>query len=115
MLQLARVARQPQQLERVDELRAGAERLSVSTRPTMPVEEVFDQRLDVLRPLSQRREADGERVESVKEVFAEAALPHKLLKVSVGRGDDADVHVHFAVVAHAEHAPLLYDTQELRL
>ena len=111
----SRVAWQPHQLERLDELGAGAQRLPVAPERTVLDEEVLDQRPYVVRPLPQRREVNRERVEAVKEVFAKPPLPHKLDEVAVGRRDDAHAHTHFAVVAHAEHAPLLYDAQQLRL
>ena len=41
--------------------------------------------------LAQRRDRDGEDVQAVEEVGAEAALPHLALEVAVGGGDEAHV------------------------
>jgi hypothetical protein len=46
---------------------------------------------DVLGPLPQRRHVDGEDVEAVVEVLAEAALSDLVCQVTIGRGDNAHV------------------------
>src|SRR5205085_78853 len=40
---------------------------------------------------AQRRQRDGDDVQSIVEVFAESLIGHQLVEVRVRRGDDADV------------------------
>ena len=56
-----------------------------------PVEEVLDERRDVLAALAQRRHGQVDDVEPVEQVLAERALRDHVAQVAVGRGDDADV------------------------
>ena len=77
--------------------------------------EVLRQDGDVVAPLAQRRRADGDDVQAVVEVLAEAAGLDLLLEILVRRGDDADVdlddgrrsdRLDFAFLQHAQHLRL---------
>ncbi len=57
------------------------------------VEKVLDQQRDVLATFSQWRYLDGDHVQSVIEILAEALLPDRVLQVLVGGGDDPDIHL----------------------
>ena len=70
---------------------------------------------DVFLAAAERRELEGDDVEAVEEVFAEAALFDGLLEVDVGGGDDADVDLDLLVAAHVHEAAVLEDAQDLGL
>ena len=55
------------------------------------LEEVVDQQRQVFAPLAQRRQVDGQDVQPVEEVFAEAAVGDHLPQIALGAGDDAHV------------------------
>ena len=92
VLQLADVAR-PVVLEHPGE-RVHRPALLRAAPPVVPLEEVPGQERDVLAPLAQRRDAQGNHVEPVEEVLAEALLGDGAAQVLVGGGDDADVDLH---------------------
>ena len=58
---------------------------------------------------------DGDDVEAVEEVLAEALLAHEGGEVLVGGGDDAHVHPDGPRAADALELALLQHAQELRL
>ncbi|MDT4824412.1 hypothetical protein FQZ97_576590 [compost metagenome] len=78
-------------------------------------DELVDQQRNVFHTLAQRRHLDGEYVEAVIEVFAEAAGLDHLLEVLVGGGDDAHIDVLRLVAAHALEGALLQHAQQLDL
>ena len=79
-------------------------------------QEVADQQGDVVEPVAQGRQVDGDDVQAVVQVLAEAAAASiSLLQVPVGGRDDAHVDVPHLVLAHAAELPLLQDAQQLGL
>ena len=74
-----------------------------------------DEERDVLAPLPQRRQPDGEDAQAVVEVLAEAAVRHGPLEVAVGGGDDPHVHLAGPAGADALELAVLEDAEELRL
>ena len=70
---------------------------------------------DVLLTLAQRGQGDGHHVQTIVEILAEMAQPDLLLQVTVGGGDDADIHPQGLIAADPLHLPLLEDTQQLGL
>ena len=70
---------------------------------------------DVLAPVAQGRRGDGDDVEPVEEILAEALVPHELRQVLVGGGDDAHVHAQRARAPHALELALLQHAENLRL
>ena len=58
-----------------------------------PLHEVARQQRNVLAPLAQRRDADLDHVQPVKQVVAELAVGHRLLQIDVGGGDHPHVHL----------------------
>jgi len=77
--------------------------------------EILHQQRDVLRPLSQRREVNGNDFEPPVKIFPEAALLNFFLKVLIGRRDDShigpDVFLttepfKFTVLEHPQHFSL---------
>ena len=59
------------------------------------------QRCDVFAPLAQRRKAQADHVEAVKQVLAEQTKLDALLQILVGRGDHTHIGLDRAVPAHA--------------
>ncbi len=66
-------------------------------------------------PLAQRRHLDGEHVQAVVQILAEAPAGDRVLEIAVGGGDDAHVAGHGHVVADALEHALLQDPQQLHL
>src|SRR5262249_43915087 len=77
--------------------------------------EVPSEARDVLRPLSQGRQGDGEDVEPVIEVRAEAPLAHGSLEVAIRGRDQPHVYFQRLRPADALELALLQYAQELRL
>ncbi|MEZ4388816.1 MAG: hypothetical protein R3D98_14830 [Candidatus Krumholzibacteriia bacterium] len=78
-------------------------------------QEMVEQRPDVLAPIAQRGQRDGQDRQAVVEVFAEPALPHGHLEVAVGGRDDAQVDVALHRVAQAVEGALGQQAQQLGL
>ncbi len=77
--------------------------------------QVVHQRRQVLAPLAQRRQMDGEAVEPIEQVLAKAARRHRLLQVLVGGRDDAHVGLDRLVAAEPLEALFLEQPQHLGL
>ena len=86
-----------------------------ASRGLVPVQEVAHQGGNILDPLAQGRQVQGDDRDPVEEVFPEAPPTDVLLQVAVGRGDDPDVDLLLAVTAHRLHPALLQNAQELDL
>ncbi len=78
-------------------------------------EEMGDQHGDVVLAFAEGGHGDGDDVEAVEEVFAEAAVPDELVEVFVGGGEDADVDVDGEVVADTADFLFLEDAEEAAL
>ena len=76
---------------------------------------MVDQRRQIVLPLAQRRQRDGEDRQAVIEILAESPGVHLDQQVAVGGGDDADVGAAGPHVPDALISPLLQDTQQLGL
>ena len=74
-----------------------------------------DERVDVLRPLAERGNADREDADAVEEVFAEEALGDELVEGPVRRRDDPDVDLDRDRAADPVERALLEHAQELGL
>ncbi len=70
---------------------------------------------DVFRALSQSRQMDVHRVDSVEEVLPESAFLHLLTQIHVRGADKADVHVPWFGVSDTGDCPVLKDPQKLCL
>ena len=77
--------------------------------------EVVDKQQQIPLPLPQGRDEDGQGVEPVIEVPAEAALLHPALQILIGSGHDAHVYRDDAVAPHPHDLPLLEHPQQLAL
>src|SRR5512138_3225060 len=74
-----------------------------------------NQRGDVLDPVAQGRDADGEYAEPVVQVAAKAPRRHQLGQVLVGRGDQSYVHPPRIRRAEPLELPVLKDAEQLGL
>ena len=81
----------------------------------MLLDEVIDERRDVVAPFAQRRDLDRDHVEPVVEVLLEPAVADHLFQIAVGRGDDPHVHALRALGAERLELALLQHAQQLRL
>ncbi len=64
---------------------------------------------------AQRRQVDGDDVEAVEEILAEAAVAHRLAQIDVGGGEDAHVHLDLLNAAEMHEALVLQHAQDLGL
>ena len=64
---------------------------------------------------AQRRQIDGDDVEAVEEVLAEAALADLLAQVDVGGGEDAHVDLNLLNAAEMHEALVLENAQDFGL
>ena len=108
--QLADVAEPRQRLQEAHRLRQQRQRARLEA-----AQEVLGQRLDVLRPLAQRRQVDLEDVEAEEQVVAEAALGDAARQVLVRGRQDADVERLRLVAADRQHLVVLQHAQQLDL
>ena len=67
------------------------------------------------RTITQRRQRDADRVDTMQEVVAERARLHHAREIARARRDHAYVHLHLLRPADAIEAARLQRTQELRL
>src|SRR5438105_1036942 len=87
----------------------------LALRPAQLRGECARERDDVLGPLSQGRNLDGEDCHPVEQVLAEAPLGNRLAQVAMRGGDDAQVDGHRRGAAEPLHLVLLEDAEKLRL
>ena len=79
------------------------------------VEEVLGEQGNIFAAGAQRGQVDGDDVEAIEEVFAEAALADFLAQIDVGGGEDADVDLNLLDAAEVHEAAVLEDAQNLGL
>ena len=79
------------------------------------VEVVAQQLGDVLAAVAQRRHLDADHVQAVEQVLAEQPFLDARLEVLVRGGDDAHVHLHRQLPAHAIELALRQHAQQPRL
>src|ERR1019366_3444472 len=78
-------------------------------------QEVLDEQRNIFTALAQRGQIHRNYVETVEQIFAEAAFANHLAKIHVGGGDDADVHLHFLSAAQVHELAILQHAQNLGL
>ena len=72
---------------------------------------MLDQRRDVVLPLAQRRQLNGDHVQPVVEILAEPPFVREPAQIDVGRRDDADVDLDRLHAAEAHELALLHHAQ----
>src|SRR5207249_1525812 len=108
-----RAERHPQQLGRL-RLHASAALERLEHEDLADRLEVVLQR-DAFFSLAQRRQRDGDDVDTVEEVLAEVAVADRLAEVAVRGCEDADVHLRLHVRSDAPDDAVLQHAQELDL
>src|SRR5262249_33784665 len=78
-------------------------------------DEVVDEGIDVLRPLTKRRYRDREDVQAIVEIVTETMRPDHAGEVAVRGGDHTDVDGNRPCPAETLELVLLYDAEQLRL
>src|ERR1700683_338715 len=81
----------------------------------VPLQEEIDEQGNILFALAQRRKVDGDHIEPVEEIFAEAAVADRLSEIDVGGGDDAHIHLNFLHSAEVHEAAVLQDAENFGL
>src|SRR5208337_1537136 len=88
-------------------------------RPHLPrvekLDEMFGQERNIVEALPQRRYLNDARLETVVEVVAKAPRVHRLLRILIGRGDQAHVHRNLLGRSHRTHRVFLDGAQQLAL
>ena len=79
------------------------------------VEEMLGEQRNVFAAGAQRRQVDGDDVEAVEKIFAEAAIAHGLAQIDVGGGEDAHIHLNLLNAAEVHEAAVLQHAQNLGL
>jgi hypothetical protein len=96
----------------------GLRRLTVAAlagQGSMLFDEVACQQRDVHGAFAQRRYGQGDDIEPVVEVFAEAPLANQLQQIALGRADQTDVDADRRLPADAFEFLLLNDAQQFDL
>ena len=73
------------------------------------------QQRNVVSPLLERRDGDGEGVDSIVQIFAEIPFLQSLLQLLVGGADQADVHFALLRAAQTPEFSVLQHAQKLDL
>ena len=85
-------------------------------RPVVLAAELLQEPLgqgdDILRAAAQRRQGQGDYIDTVKQVLTELAAPYPLAQILVGSGDNAYIHMHLPVGAQRHDHPLLNEAQQ---
>src|SRR3954470_5867824 len=76
---------------------------------------MLNQQGHVLAASAQRRQVEGDHVQTVKKVLAEAAILYCLLQVDVSSGEDANVNLDLLDAAEVHEFFVLQHAQDLRL
>src|SRR5271170_3063445 len=78
-------------------------------------QEILCQERNIFNPLAQWRQGNGERIDPVKQVFAEQTLANGGLQIPVGGGDNSHRNLSRPHVAHGANLPGLQRAQKLSL
>jgi len=78
-------------------------------------DEVLDQERNILKALSQRRYLNDARLKTVVEILSKPSRLHRLLRIAVGRGNQAYVHCNLHDRSYWTHRALLDCAQQLAL
>src|SRR5262245_4110368 len=114
VLQLADVSRPRMVTERLPRL--GRDHIDATIHAASKLaDEVIDESIDVLRPLTERRYRDREDVQAVVQIVTEAAPFHHPCDVPVRGGDQTDVDVDRPCPAETLELAFLQHAEELRL
>src|ERR1041385_3926620 len=79
------------------------------------VQEMIYQRRNIVTPLPQWREVNGDHIEAVEQVLTEQSVRNAVLQIAMSRRDDSYVHASFSVRADGAHDVPLEHIEELCL
>ena len=79
------------------------------------LDEVLDQRRNIVHPLSQGGQPDRHDVQTVEEVLAELSVGDSLLEIAIRRGNNPHIRANLAIGTHRREPSLLQDAQQLDL
>src|SRR5207253_4166426 len=85
---------------------------SLARLPAVATDEVLDEQGDVFPPFSQWRRFEGKHIESVEEILAERAVGHSCRQITIGCGNDANVHPNPVSSSEPLEFPLLEHSQQ---
>ena len=114
VLQLANVARPERSLQRVHR-GARNDGDAALERPRKLVDEMMDERGNIVRPFAQRRHLDGKDIQPVVEIAAEQSIGDHLLEIAVRRRDQPHVNPLSACAPQPLELLFLQCAQQLRL
>src|SRR5512135_2258766 len=112
--QLPEVPRPRVALHRLHRLFREPGEAAVVDRP-VEREQLPRQRIDILRAFAQRRDLDLDDVQAIEKVFTEATLLHLPFEVPVGGAEDADVGLARRGIPYALVLAVLQEPQQFRL
>src|SRR5262249_50245884 len=78
-------------------------------------DEVLREKCNVLQSFAQRRKRDLENGESVKKIFAKQPVADCLRRISISRGNDANVELDLFTAAQPACTTVLENSEKLRL
>src|SRR5215469_2786866 len=76
---------------------------------------MLDQQRDILMPLSQWRQLDGDHTQAIVEVFTKASAGDQRWQVPIGGGHDADVYGNVLAGTNSTHLLFLHRAQQIHL
>lgn len=79
------------------------------------MEEMLGQKREVLLPLSEGRQENGDDTQAIKEGFPELPRLHQGLQILIGGGDDPDVQLEALCPSHPFDLALLEKAKQLGL
>src|SRR5215510_11426060 len=79
------------------------------------LDEVVDEQGNVIGSFTERRNSDGENIQSIEKILAKRASRDGLFQVAVGRSDDAYVNRDRLDAANALNFPFLEDAEQCNL
>src|SRR5437763_673406 len=78
-------------------------------------QKMADEMGDIVTPLAEGWEIDGNNIEPIVEVFPESAFLDPFFERFVGGGNDTHIDVNRDVITHPTHLAFLEDAQESAL
>src|SRR5258706_7538827 len=67
----------------------------------IPLDQIFDEERDVFRTLAERRHSDGKDVQPIEQILPECSCGHRVLRIAIGRGENAYIHWNRVAVCPA--------------
>src|SRR5258708_22880016 len=81
----------------------------------MLFEKVVNEHRNIVASFTQGRDIDGQHVDAVIEVIAEAPVADHCAKIAIGCGDNSDVYTYFMCTADSPDLAFLESAEKFRL